>query len=404
MALAGEVGFSAEYRWHSAPPERSPRDGRAGQRTMNGSLGNERFMKVVIMAGGTGGHVFPALAVADVLRARGHDVTWVGTRAGLEARVVPAAGIAMEWIEVGGLRGKGLSTLLMSPWRVTRALLQAWRIFRRLRPAAALGMGGFASGPGGLAARLSGCPLVLHEQNAVPGVTNRVLSHITTHILEGFPGSFATARRAEYVGNPVRAAIASLPPPQQRFAGRKGAVRLLVIGGSQGARALNETLPAAIAQLDAAQYPEIWHQTGARDTASVITSYRQHSVTARVTPFIEDMAEAYGWADLVVCRAGALTIAELTAAGLGAVLVPFAAAVDDHQTRNAVFLVQAGAAELLSQSQLSAASLKPLLQHLLANRQLLLDMAQRARGLAKPDAAIKVAKICLQAGGGAWTS
>jgi UDP-N-acetylglucosamine--N-acetylmuramyl-(pentapeptide) pyrophosphoryl-undecaprenol N-acetylglucosamine transferase len=356
-------------------------------------------MKIVIMAGGTGGHVFPALAVADELRARGHEVAWIGTRQGLEARVVPAAGIDIAWIEVGGLRGKGWRTLLMSPWHVARALHQARRIFRQLRPGVALGMGGFASGPGGLAAHLSGCPLVLHEQNAVPGITNRVLSRVARHVLQGFPGSFAPARHAEYVGNPVRAAIAAVPPPAQRFAGHSGALRLLVMGGSQGARVLNDTLPAAIAQLDDAQRPEIWHQTGTRDAESVTAVYRQHGVAARVLPFIEDMAGAYTWADLAVCRAGALTIAELTAAGLGAVLIPFAAAVDDHQTRNAQFLVQAGAAELLPQSQLSTANLSSTLQRLLASRQVLLNMAQRARALAKPDAAVKVAEACLRAGG-----
>ncbi|MGH8362299.1 MAG: undecaprenyldiphospho-muramoylpentapeptide beta-N-acetylglucosaminyltransferase [Gammaproteobacteria bacterium] len=358
-------------------------------------------MKVVIMAGGTGGHVFPALAVADVLRARGHEVSWIGTRAGLEARVVPAAGFAMEWIDVGGLRGKGWGTLLMSPWRVARALQQARRIFRRLRPAVALGMGGFASGPGGLAARLSGCPLVLHEQNTMPGITNRVLSHLARRVLEGFPGSFRAARRAEFIGNPVRSAIAALPPPQARFAGRGGALRVLVIGGSQGAQVLNQTVPAAIAQWQALPRPEVWHQTGARNEEAVAAVYREHGIQARVTAFIEDMAGAYAWADLAVCRAGALTIAELTAAGLGAVLVPFAAAVDDHQTRNAQFLVRAAAAELLPQAVLSAASLQVVLQRVAKDRQMLLAMAQRARALAKPHAALKVAEACLQVGGAA---
>lgn len=360
---------------------------------------NERSMKIVIMAGGTGGHVFPALAVADVLRARGHEVVWIGTRAGLEARVVPATGIPVEWIDVGGLRGKGWRTLLMSPWRVARAVQQARRIFRRLRPAAALGMGGFASGPGGLAARLSGCPLVLHEQNAVPGVTNRALSHLARRVLEGFPGSFSAARRAEFIGNPVRSAIAALPVPELRFAGRIGALRVLVIGGSQGAQVLNQIVPAAIAQWQARPRPEVWHQTGARDAEAVTAAYREHGVEARVTAFIEDMAAAYGWADLAVCRAGALTIAELAAAGLGAVLVPFAAAVDDHQTRNAQFLVRAAAAELLPQAALSAASLQAELQRLGEDRKILLAMAQRARALARPQAALKVAEACLQAGG-----
>lgn len=353
------------------------------------------------MAGGTGGHVFPALAVADVLRARGHEVAWIGTRQGLEARVVPAAGIPMEWIDVGGLRGKGWRTLLMSPWRLVRAVQQARRIFWRLRPAVALGMGGFASGPGGLAARLSGCPLVLHEQNSVPGVTNRVLSHTARRVLEGFPGSFSAARGAEFIGNPVRGAIAALPPPELRFAGRGGALCVLVIGGSQGARVLNQTVPDAIALWPALPRPEVWHQTGARDAESVAAAYRAQGIKARVAPFIEDMAAAYGWADVAVCRAGALTIAELTAAGLGAVLVPFAAAVDDHQTRNAQFLVRAAAAELLPQAALSAESLQAVLQRMAKDRQMLLAMAQRARALAKPQAALMVAEACLQAGGAA---
>ena len=333
--------------------------------------------------------------------ARGHAVTWIGTRQGLEARVVPAAGIDLEWIEVGGLRGKGWRTWLLAPWRVVRAVRQAQRILRRLRPQVALGMGGFASGPGGLAARLRGCPLVLHEQNAVPGVTNRVLSRLARRVLEGFPGSFAAARHAEYVGNPVRATIAALPAPAARFMGRGGALRVLVIGGSQGARVLNQTLPPAIAQLELSPSPEIWHQSGMRDAEPLAAAYRQRGVKARVAAFIEDMAEAYAWADLAVCRAGALTIAELSAAGLAAVLVPFAAAVDDHQTRNAQFLVQAGAAELLPQAALSAVSLAAVLQRLLADRQGLLSMAQRARALAKPHAARQVADVCLQAGAAA---
>ena len=356
-------------------------------------------MKIVIMAGGTGGHVFPALAVADVLHARGHEVAWIGTRQGLEASVVPAAGIPMAWIEVGGLRGKGMATLLQSPWRIARALAQALGIFRRLRPAAALGMGGFASGPGGLAARLGGCPLVLHEQNAVPGMTNRILSHVATRVLEGFPGSFASSRQGEYVGNPVRASIAALPPPEIRLAARSGKPRLLVIGGSQGAQVLNDCVPQVLVRLDAALRPEVWHQTGARDAQSVAAAYQAYGIPARVVPFIEDMAQAYAWADLALCRSGALTVAELATVGLASVLVPFAAAVDDHQTRNAEFLVQAAAAELLPQMQLSAQTLIPVLGGILGDRQRLMQMARRARALAKPDAAVKVAEACVQAGG-----
>lgn len=354
---------------------------------------------IVIMAGGTGGHVFPALAVADVLRAKGHAVTWIGTRQGLEARVVPAAGIPMEWIDMGGVRGKGAATLLKSPFMLSHALLQALGIFRRLKPAAALGMGGYASAPGGLAARLAGCPLVLHEQNAVPGVSNRLLSRLARRVLEGFPGSFPAARRAEYVGNPVRASIAALPEPEKRFAGREGAMRLLVIGGSQGARVLNEQVPAALALLGPGERPEVLHQTGARDHAAVQARYREHGIEARVAPFIEDMAAAYGWADLAVCRSGALTVAELSAAGLGSLLVPFAAAVDDHQTRNGRFLVSQGAARLLPQSEATSAALMAQLRELMRDRSALLRMAQAARALAKADAAEQVAGACLTAGG-----
>lgn len=357
-----------------------------------------RASGIVIMAGGTGGHVFPALAVADVLRARGHHVTWIGTRQGLEARIVPAAGIPMEWIDVGGVRGKGAGALLRSPFVLSRALLQALSVFRRLRPAAALGMGGFASGPGGIAARLAGCPLVVHEQNAVPGVTNRILSHMSRHVLEGFPGSFPARRRARYVGNPVRAVITALPPPEKRFAGRAGPMRLLIIGGSQGARVLNQNVPAAIAQLSSGSV-EVLHQTGVKDAEAVSTLYREHHVEARVTPFIDDMAAAYAWADLAVCRSGALTVAELSAAGLGALLVPFAAAVDDHQTRNAKFLVEQGAALLLPQSAATPQALAETLTSLLQDRGRPLAMAKNARALVCGDAAELVADVCLAAGG-----
>ena len=356
---------------------------------------------IVIMAGGTGGHVFPALAVADVLRSGGSSVTWIGTRQGIEARLVPAADIPIEWIEIGGLRGKGFATLLQAPFRLLRALLQAMRILRRLKPTAVLGMGGFASGPGGIAARLCGYPLVLHEQNAVPGMTNRMLSHVAVRVMEGFPGSFPASRHAEYVGNPVRAAIASLPAPNERFAGRDGTPRLLILGGSQGARVLNETVPLAVAALDPDLRPEIWHQTGERDLDSVTAVYREHGIHGKVVPFIDDMAEAYGWADLAVCRAGALTIAELTAAGLGAVLVPFAAAVDDHQTRNAAVMTRSGAAECLAQDRLSPDTLAAILKRLISDRPRLLSMAMRARTLARVDAAERVADACLQQGGAA---
>ena len=352
--------------------------------------------RVLIMAGGTGGHVFPALAVATWLLARGVAVTWMGTRAGLEATLVPKAGIPVEWIEVSGLRGKGLSRKLRTPLMLGRALWQAGAILRRLRPRVVLGMGGFASGPGGMMARWLGIPLVVHEQNAIAGMTNRWLSRFASQALEAFPQTFPPARRAITVGNPVRQSIADLPPPEERWAGRGGRSRLLVLGGSQGARALNQMVPQALALFGADDRPEVWHQAGGQLHEAAETAYRDAGVTARLTPFIEDMAEAYGWADLVLCRAGALTIAELAAAGVGAVLVPFPFAVDDHQTANARFLEQGGAALIRQQTELDAGRLAATLRELLGDRARLLNMAIAARRLAKMNAAEQVARACLE--------
>lgn len=350
---------------------------------------------VLITAGGTGGHVFPALAVAEQLRARNVPVVWMGTRNGLEATLVPKAGIPVEWIEVSGLRGKGLGRKLRTPLMLGRALWQASAILRRLRPRVVLGMGGFASGPGGMMARLLGIPLVLHEQNAIAGMTNRWLARFASQTLEAFPNTFPPARRAITVGNPVRAAIAALPPPEQRWADRSGRPRLLVLGGSQGALALNRLVPQALTLLGDDQRPEVWHQAGGQLHAAAEAAYQEAGVTARLTPFIEDMAEAYGWADLVLCRAGALTIAELAAAGVGALLIPFPFAVDDHQTANARFLEQGGAALIRQQADLNAERLAATLRELLGDRGRLLDMAQAARRLAKIEAAEQVARACL---------
>jgi len=351
---------------------------------------------ILIMAGGTGGHVFPALAVADRLRALGAPVVWMGTRQGLEARLAPKADIPMEWIEVAGLRGKGLRKILTAPVMLLRALFQARAIMRRQRPRLALGMGGFASGPGGVMARLAGVPLIVHEQNAYAGMTNRWLARIAKRVLTAFPNSFPAARRAEVVGNPVRASIANLPAPAERFAARRDRVRLLVVGGSQGALALNRLVPEALALLPAEQRPEVWHQAGGRLQEAAAEAYQQAGVTARLEPFIDDMAAAYGWADLVLCRAGAITVAELAAAGVGAILVPFPFAVDDHQTANAQFLVQGGAALLAPQAELTAATLAAQLQELLSDRPRLLAMAQAARRLARIDAADRIAAFCLE--------
>jgi UDP-N-acetylglucosamine--N-acetylmuramyl-(pentapeptide) pyrophosphoryl-undecaprenol N-acetylglucosamine transferase len=356
----------------------------------------------LVMAGGTGGHVFPALATARVLERRGYRIVWLGTQRGIEARLVPAAGIPVEWLSVSGLRGKGLLTLLAAPLRLLVALYQALRAVRRHRPAVVLGAGGFASGPGGVAAWLLRRPLVVHEQNAVAGLTNRVLARLADRVLEGFPGSFGRGVHAEHVGNPVRPEIAAVAPPERRFAARNGRARLLVFGGSQGAARLNAVVPAALAELPPALRPEVLHQTGRTGLDETVAAYRTRGIEADVRPFIDDMAGAYGWADLAVCRAGALTVAELAAAGVPAVLVPFPAAVDDHQTRNAEHVVRAGAAVLLPESTLTPLTLAATLRELLeAGRPRLLGMAQAARATAITDADERLADACVAAAGGA---
>jgi UDP-N-acetylglucosamine--N-acetylmuramyl-(pentapeptide) pyrophosphoryl-undecaprenol N-acetylglucosamine transferase len=352
---------------------------------------------VMIMAGGTGGHVFPALAIAGELRAS-REVVWLGTRQGIEARLVPAAGYPVEWIEVEGLRGKGVGRWLGAPVRLLRAVAQARAALRRRRPGVVLGLGGFVSGPGGIAAWLAGTPLVIHEQNAVAGLTNRWLSRFASRIAEGFPGSFPAGLGALYVGNPVRPEIAALPPPRQRFESRSGPLRLFVFGGSQGAASLNRLVPAAIALLPESRRPQVLHQTGQRDRDATEAAYRAAGVRADVRAFVEDMATAYAEADLVVSRAGALTVAELAAAGVGAILVPFPSAVDDHQTRNAEWLGRVSAVQVVSETGLTAPELANRLATLLGNgRSRLLSMAEAARAQAKPDAARRMAELCLQA-------
>lgn len=352
---------------------------------------------IMLMAGGTGGHVFPALAVAERLRGDGWEVVWLGTRAGLEARVVPAAGIEVEWITVSALRGKGLGAWLLAPLHLASALWQALAAVRRRRPAAVLGMGGYVSGPGGVAARLLGRPLLVHEQNSVAGLTNRLLARVAHRVLTGFPGVF---ERGEWVGNPVRADIAALPPPRERLAGRAGPLRVLVLGGSQGARALNAVVPHAVAALQPGERPEIRHQCGARNSDDARAAWAAAGVAVTPVPFIDDMAAAYAWADLVICRAGALTIAELAAAGVASVLVPFPAAVDDHQTTNARFLSDAGAAELVPQHELHSGRLAQAFRAYCEDRQRLLEMAEAARALARPRATADVADACAHAAEG----
>lgn len=349
---------------------------------------------VLIMAGGTGGHIFPGLAVAQALARRGVPVAWLGADGAMETRLVPAAGIALHTVPIAGVRGKSKAALLMAPLRLLGALARTLRLFGRLRPRAAISFGGYAAGPGGLAARLRRVPLLVHEQNAVPGWTNRKLAQWSTRVLTGFPGALPGG---EWVGNPVRPEIAALPPPQARLAGRAGPLRLLVLGGSLGAGALNATVPAALARLAPAARPQVRHQCGRDHGDATAAAYAGAGVEAAVEPFIADMAAAYAWADLVLCRAGALTLAELCAAGVGALLVPYPHAVDDHQTRNAAALVEAGAAELLPQARLEAPLLAARLAALAGDRVRLLAMATAARGLARPDAAEAVADACLEA-------
>jgi UDP-N-acetylglucosamine--N-acetylmuramyl-(pentapeptide) pyrophosphoryl-undecaprenol N-acetylglucosamine transferase len=367
---------------------RSPVDGAAPRTRTDAPL-------ALIMAGGTGGHVFPALALARELRQRSWQVVWLGTRRGLEARLVPAEHIPVEWLSVAGLRGKGAWVWVTAPLRLLRALGQALAAIHRRRPALVVGLGGFVAGPGGVAAWLMRKPLLIHEQNAVAGFTNRCLAHLARRVLTAFPGSFRARVHAEVVGNPVRREIAELPPPAHRFPLHNDAIRILVLGGSQGAARLNAIVPFALACAAPLKF-DVRHQAGERWLHTVQQNYAQAGVSARLHAFIDDMAEAYGWADLVICRAGALTVSELAAAGVGAVLVPFPAATDDHQTRNAGALVDAGAAVMIPERQLSAEQLAGVLAGLCASREQLLSMAERARALARPRATQQLADACAE--------
>jgi len=352
--------------------------------------------KVMILAGGTGGHIFPGLAVAASLRKRGASVHWLGAQGGMECQKVPAANIPFDAVSITGLRGKGLKRWLSLPWKLANAVRQARNIIRVQKPDCAVSFGGYAAGPGGLAARFSGVPLLIHEQNRIPGLTNRVLARFAHRVLQAFPDTWPARFKAETCGNPVRSDLIAMLPPEQRLAGRSGSLRLLVTGGSQGSRALNEFLPAAVARLPAGLTVEVRHQAGKGRATETEKAYEHAGVKATVLEFIEDMAEAYGWADLVVCRSGALTVSELAAVGLPAILVPFPFAVDDHQTRNAEFLVGAGAARLQDEASCTPETMSRHLAELLSDRAGLLQMANAARALALPNAAERVADICLQ--------
>lgn len=353
--------------------------------------------KVLVMAGGTGGHVFPALAVAEQMREQGITVHWLGTRAGLEARLIPQAGFSIDYISIKGLRGKNVLSWLLAPVRILIALTQAIQVCLRLKPNVVLGMGGFVTGPGGLASWLLRKPLVVHEQNAIPGMTNRWLAKLAARVLEAFPHSFIPRGNVIYTGNPVRASILNIAKPEQRYAERDGAIRVLIIGGSLGAQALNECVPRAIAMLDENSRPQVWHQTGRGKLDATQQEYNTHQVDARLVEFIDDMDAAYAWADLLICRAGAMTVSEISNIGIASILVPYPFAVDDHQTANARYLSKAGSAILIQQVDLSAQRLADELHTLIeGGRRLLLDMADKALGLARPHATEDVISHCLE--------
>jgi UDP-N-acetylglucosamine--N-acetylmuramyl-(pentapeptide) pyrophosphoryl-undecaprenol N-acetylglucosamine transferase len=356
--------------------------------------------RFLMMAGGTGGHVFPALATARALEEKGHQVYWLGASGGMEQRLIGETDIPLSLIHISGLRGKGKLALVLAPFRLMRALGEAFTIMRRIRPDCVVGMGGFVTGPGGVAAWLTRTPLVIHEQNAVAGLTNRLLVRFAKTVLEAFPGSFGGDVITRCTGNPVRTDLAQLPAPEQRLAERNGRLRVLVVGGSLGAQVFNQQVPAALAQMAEGDRPDVRHQCGEKNLDAARSAYEQAGVDARLEPFIKDMAEAYDWADVVLCRSGALTVSELCAAGVGAILVPFPHAVDDHQTQNGQQMVQAGAALMISQSRLTPDGLAATLEDLAKDRSRVMNMAKAARSLARPDATERVVNYCLEAAHG----
>ncbi len=357
-----------------------------------------RNKTIIIMAGGTGGHVYPALAIADNLKARGYNLLWLGTSKGLEVSVTSRHDYPLLKINVAGIRGKGISRLAFTPFMLARALLQTLIIMMRVRPAAVIGMGGFVSGPGGIAAWLTRRPLLIHEQNAIAGFTNRLLAPFAVSIMTGFPGVFKKSGKLTVTGNPVRTDIINIPKPQQRFHQRTAQpLKILIFGGSIGAKRLNEVIPQTLATLREELQFEIRHQSGQQHLSATEKTYRGLRLQAEVIPFINDMAGAYTWADLIICRAGALTVAELSSCGTASILIPFPYAVDDHQTENAQYLVKAGAAVLIQETQLSIGKLRKVLLRLCRSPEQLLQMAVRARDLAKPEATEIIAKLCMEA-------
>jgi UDP-N-acetylglucosamine--N-acetylmuramyl-(pentapeptide) pyrophosphoryl-undecaprenol N-acetylglucosamine transferase len=357
---------------------------------------------LMVMAGGTGGHVFPGLAVAHWMQARGWRVVWLGNAAGMEATLVPKHGIAMEYVRFGGVRGKGIKTKLMLPVNLLRACSQSLRALRAVKPDVVLGMGGYITFPAGLMSKLSGTPLVLHEQNSIAGLANKVLAHLAKRVLVAFPNALPNA---EWTGNPIRAELGEALPPKERYAARnvdpEARLNVLVVGGSLGAAALNETVPKALALLEPALRPRVVHQAGAKHIDALKANYAAAGLSAdddvQLVPFIDDMASAYAAADLVICRSGAMTVSEVAAVGVAALFVPFPFAVDDHQTTNAAFLADAGAAHLIQQRDLSAEKLAAWLRD--QTRETLAGMAEKARALAKPDATERVGRVCADVAG-----
>lgn len=352
----------------------------------------------LVMAGGTGGHVFPALATAEKMQEQGVHIEWLGSRHGIEADLVPAADIKLHAIQVRGLRGKGKLSLVLAPFKLLLALWQAIKVVRAVNPDVVLGMGGFASGPGGLAAWLLRKPLIIHEQNAVAGMTNKALSKLAKKVLEAFKGAFPKGVKTESVGNPVRGSILTMDKPNDRLQGRSGKIRLLVVGGSLGAKAINDLLPEVLSEIPINERPEVWHQAGKRNIDDTLARYEKFGVdNCNVVPFIDGMDSAYAWADVVLCRAGALTVSELSIAGVASVLVPYPYAVDDHQTKNADFLAHKGAAIVVQQHELTKTVLKQLITDQLNQREKLMDMANKACSLGQPEASENVATICIEA-------
>ena len=350
--------------------------------------------RIIIMAGGTGGHVFPALAVAELLIEQGWQVSWLGTHKGLESRVIPEQGIEIDWLSVAGVRGKGLTAKMTAVFGLLKACVQAMKILRRRKPDVVLGMGGFVAGPGGLMARFLSLPLIIHEQNRVPGTTNRLLARMANQVLEAFPGSFSKNINAHSTGNPLRKRFLEVAVKEHRPLDNE--VRILIVGGSQGAQILNETVPEAIAALQTAGSVQIKHQTGAAMLAQVESQYKALEINAETSAFIDDMAAAYQWADLVICRAGAMTISEVAATGTPAIFIPLPGAIDDHQTANARYLTDAGAGLLLRQNELNPATLADHITQALEN---LAVMRVAARQCARLDATVVVAGYCIAEAG-----